>query len=208
MSGLAFFINPMAKRFTDTKKWNDDWYLSLSNDYRVVWQWLLDNCSHAGLCKRSIGLVNIMCRTNLTEEDLIEKMEGRLIIHNDYWFIPKFIKFQYSTLLSSKPAIIGVVKELIKNECTSLIPEDYGNDYRIIPEKWLNHYIMIKDKDKDKVNNSTLKENNILRGQKISENFEEVYFSDGSSQKNGPQQQENLKTGYYKAKDIVKGSIY
>lgn len=198
----------MAKRFTDSKKWNDDWYLSLSNDYRVVWQWLLDNCSHAGLCKRSIGLVNIMCRTNLTEEDLIEKMEGRLIIHNDYWFIPKFIKFQYSTLLSSKPAIIGVVKELIKNECTGLIPEDYGNDYRIISEKWLNHYVMIKDKDKDKVNNSTLKENNILRGQRISENFEEVYFKDGSSQKNGPQQQENLKTGYYKAKDIVKGSIY
>jgi hypothetical protein len=48
----------MSKRFTDTEKWKDDWFLSLSNDYRIVWQWLLDNCNHAGICKPSINLLN------------------------------------------------------------------------------------------------------------------------------------------------------
>ena len=27
----------MAKRFTDTDKWKDEWYTELSNDYKVIW---------------------------------------------------------------------------------------------------------------------------------------------------------------------------
>jgi len=27
----------MAKRFTDTDKWKDDWFISLSNDYKIIW---------------------------------------------------------------------------------------------------------------------------------------------------------------------------
>ena len=84
----------MAKRLTDTEKWNDDWYISLSNDYRIVWQWLLDNCSHAGLCKRSITLLNMMCKTNVTEKEMIEAMNNRVILHINHWFIPNFLKFQ------------------------------------------------------------------------------------------------------------------
>jgi hypothetical protein len=130
----------MAKRFTDTFKWNDDWYLSLPNDYRIIWQWLLDNCDHAGICKRSVWLMNNLCRTNLSEDELIEIMCGRLIIVGDNWFIPKFLKFQYSTLHSKKPAIVSVVKRLIETNCYTMIPESFGNDY-----------LIIKDKDKDTV---------------------------------------------------------
>jgi hypothetical protein len=140
----------MAKRFTDTKKWNDDWYISLSNDNRIVWQWLLDNCNHAGLCKRSVGLLNLMCRTNITELELIEIMQNRVIIHNDYWFIPNFLKFQYGSLINNKAAILSAVKELFKQDCIRIIPESFGNDFRIISESYENHCIMIKDKDKDK----------------------------------------------------------
>jgi len=131
----------MAKRLTDTEKWNDDWYISLSNDYRVVWQWLLDNCNHAGICKRSIRLLNLMCNTSISEEVLISMMEGRIVVKDNNWFIPKFLKFQYSSLNSNRPVIISVVKELEKNNLISMIPESFGNDYLIIKDK---------DKDKDK----------------------------------------------------------
>jgi hypothetical protein len=141
----------MAKRFTDTEKWKDDWYISLSNDNKIVWQWLLDNCTIAGVCKPSIGLLNLMCRVTYTEEDLIREMDGRVIICNRVWFIPKFIKFQYSTLLSAKPAIVAVVRELFSYNLIKLIPESYGNDYLIVSESYNNHSEMIKDKDKDKV---------------------------------------------------------
>ena len=129
----------MAKRLTDTEKWNDDWYISLCNDYRIIWQWLLDNCNHAGICKRSMRLLNLMCNTSVTEEILIEKMEGRVIVAGNDWFIPKFLKFQYDNLTSNRPVVLSVVKELIKNDLIKLIPESFGNDY-----------LIIKDKSKDK----------------------------------------------------------
>jgi len=131
----------MAKRLTDTEKWNDDWYISLSNDYRIIWQWLLDNCNHAGICKRSIRLLNLMCNTNVSENDLLIVMEGRIILKDNNWFIPKFLKFQYASLHSNRPVIISVVKELEKHNLITHIPESFGNDYLIIKDK---------DKDKDK----------------------------------------------------------
>jgi hypothetical protein len=131
----------MAKRLTDTEKWNDDWYISLSNDYRIIWQWLLDNCNHAGICKRSIRLLNLMCNTNVSEDELLVAMEGRIILKDNNWFIPKFLKFQYTSLHSSRPVIISVIKELEKHNLISMIPESFGNDYLIIKDK---------DKDKDK----------------------------------------------------------
>jgi len=144
----------MSKIFTDTEKWKDDWYISLTNDYRIIWQWLLDNCNHAGICKRSIKLLNFMCNTNITEDELISEMEGRLIIKNNIWFIPKFLKFQYSSLKSKKPVIVSVIKELKINDLLNMIPESFGNDYVIVTELLTNDSLIIKDtandKDKDK----------------------------------------------------------
>lgn len=136
----------MAKRFTDTDKWKDDWYLSLNNDNRIVWQWLLDNCNHAGICKKSITLLNLMCNTKLAAKDIVVIFEDRILETDNHWFIPKFLKFQYSTLQSKKPAIISVVNELKKGNYYLMIPKSFGNDYFIIKDK---------DKDKDKDNLST-----------------------------------------------------
>lgn len=133
----------MAKRLTDTEKWNDEWFISLNNDYRIIWQWLLDNCNHAGICKRSVTILNMMCNTSVRENDMIKKMDGRVIIIDNNWFIPKFLKFQYTGLKSNKPVILSVVNELTKRGYEKYIPESFGNDYRIVKEK-------DKDKSKDK----------------------------------------------------------
>jgi hypothetical protein len=201
----------MAKRFTDTEKWKDDWYISLSNDNKIVWQWLLDNCTIAGVCKPSIGLLNLMCRTTYTENQLIEEMGGRLIVYNRIWFIPKFIKFQYSTLLSSKPAIISVVRELFEYNLVSMIPKSFGNHYEIITESFNNHCQMIKDKDKvkDKVKDKEmyLGKNEIkkLKGVSFSKNGDKVFFEDKSSQELGKDQKALFDMGVLKPNDITKG---
>lgn len=167
----------MAKRFTDTDKWKDDWYVSLSNDYKIVWQWLLDNCTHSGLCKRSIGLLNMMCRTNITEQEMVSAMDGRVIIHNNFWFIPKFIKFQYPTLLSNKPSIKSVVRDIFENNLQKTIPQSFGNNYLIVSESLQEHYktiteqlnnssqtIKVKVKVKDMVKvNTDVKENTVVK---------------------------------------------
>ncbi len=147
----------MAKRLTDTEKWKDDWYISLPNDDKIVWQWLVDNCSHAGVCKSSIGLLNLMCRVNYTEEEMLKKMSGRVIRVPSGSFIPKFIKFQYTTLFSLKPVIVSVVKELFQCNLIGIIPKSFGDNYNIISESFENHCQMIKDKDKDKDKDKSIK---------------------------------------------------
>lgn len=142
----------MAKRYTDTNKWNDDWYISLGNDYRIIWQWLLDNCDHAGVCKPSIGMINMLCKTNISEDELLNKMDGRVLKFDGFWFIPKFLKFQYKTLNVNKPAIVSVVKILNDKDLLNIVNELFGNDFIMIIESLDNHSIMIKDKDKDKDN--------------------------------------------------------
>ena len=153
--------NFMSKRFTDTEKWKDDWFLSLSNDEKVAWFWLLDNCNHAGICKPSIGLLNFMCRTNYTEDQLIEIMDGRILKFEAMWFIPKFLKFQYGTLVSKMPAVKSVVKELKSKKLLEFSKdfieiqdsenlEQLDNSSITVIEQLDNSLITVKDKDKDK----------------------------------------------------------
>ena len=152
---------PMSKRFTDTEKWKDDWFLSLSNDEKVAWFWLLDNCNHAGICKPSIGLLNFMCRTNYTEDQLIQIMDGRVVKFEGMWFIPKFLKFQYGTLVSNMPAVKSVVKELKSKKLLDFSKEfvevpflddltESNNPLITVTEQFYNSSLTVKDKDKDK----------------------------------------------------------
>jgi hypothetical protein len=152
---------PMSKRFTDTEKWKDDWFLSLSNDEKVAWFWLLDNCNHAGICKPSIGLLNFMCRTNYTEDQLIQIMDERVVKFEGMWFIPKFLKFQYGTLVSNMPAVKSVVKELKAKKLLDfskafvevpLLNESHESDNSstTVTEQLPNSSLTVKDKDKDK----------------------------------------------------------
>lgn len=207
----------MAKRFTDTDKWKDDWYISLDNDCKVVWQWLLDNCTHSGLCKRSMGLLNLMCKVSFTEELLLSCMDKRVIIHNGHWFIPKFIKFQYSTLHSAKPAIVSVVKDIFEYKIMGMIPESFGNDYIIKEKSFDNHCKMIKDMVKDKVkvkdmdmvkegNNGKISEN--VKAVEFDEKIEFAIFPDGSKQQLGSEQKILAETCGLKPSTIIKGSIY
>ena len=200
----------MAKRFTDTEKWKDAWYIALNNDYKIIWQWLIDNCTHAGFCKRNIPLINLMCKVNVTEEEVISAMERRVIIIGNDWFIPKFIKFQYSTLRSAKPAIIGVVKELFEKNCIGLIPESFGNNYIIKEESFENHCKMIKDKDKDKdkdkvsngENGSQKKPTRGDPGIKFSDDGRKVFFGDGIFQELGPDQLASYRAGTLRPRDV------
>ena len=204
----------MAKRLTDTEKWKDDWYISLSNDDKVVWQWLVDNCNHAGICKKNMALLNLMCKVDYTEEQMLKKMENRVMKVKNIWFIPKFLKFQYPTLLSSKPVIISVVKELFANNLCNEIPKDFGDDYIIIKESFNNHYKMIKDKDKD----NTLIEKSVRRGyggKKKSASFVDLelnraYFSeDGTKwQELGTEQKNLLLKKELKYYEIFEGEIF
>jgi len=196
----------MAKRLTDTDKWKDEWYISLCNDDKIVWQWLLDNCSHAGVCKPSMTLLNMMCRVSYDEKVLLEKMSGRVIPFNNIWFIPKFIKFQYKTLFSQKPVIVSVVKELFNFYLIEMIPSSFGDDYKIISNSFNNHCQMIKDKDKDKDKDTKGGMGGKIKGVRFNENKTGVFFEDGSYQEFGAVQKQEA--DWAKPPHFIKGSTY
>ena len=108
----------MAKRFTDTDKWKDEWYTDLPNDYKIIWQYLLDTCDNAGIYKRNIKLLNIMCNTNVSDTDILNAFKLRVTpISDEKWIINKFCVFQYGAdfLESKNKAVISVVNKLIEN---------------------------------------------------------------------------------------------
>lgn len=123
----------MALRFTETNKWKDDWYLSLSNDYRIVWQYILDNCSIAGLWQKGFKAMNYFCGTQITEQEFQTVFKNRVYETGNSYFIPKFLKVQYpSGITSDKPLIISVRNELEKFNLYPIIKESLPNDYPII----------------------------------------------------------------------------
>ena len=108
----------MAKRFTDSEKWKDPFFEELTKDLKLAWLYLLDDCDHAGIWKKSIKRLNFSIDTNFTEKDLLEAFKDRIVVLNsDKWFIHKFITFQYGNefLKSKQKAVLSAVKILNDN---------------------------------------------------------------------------------------------
>jgi hypothetical protein len=141
----------MAKRFTDKSKWDDEWYISLDNDCRIVWEYLLDRCDHAGIFKKNQKMINFCCNVEWDQQKLEEVFVDRIIDYVSFYFIPKYLKFQYPKGLNSKkPAIVSVRNILKEKGLLFFVNGLYGNDYLMIKEPLANDCIIIKDKDKDK----------------------------------------------------------
>ena len=165
----------MAKRFTDTEKWKDEWYTELSNDYKVIWQYILDNCDNAGIFKRNIKALNYYCNTNVSAEDILNTFKNRIsILTDDKWIVNKFCVYQYGNdfLSSTNKAVMAVHKILENNHIIEftgkLIDYSYGKEtrqrkeYRVlidynypidrvsIPYPYPIDTPKDKDKDKDK----------------------------------------------------------
>lgn len=141
----------MARRFTDKNKWEDEWYLSLDNDCRMVWEYLLDRCDHAGVFKKNMRMINFCCCVMWDAVKLEQVFDGRIIDRETFYFIPKYLKFQYPKGLNSKkPAIVSVRNILKEKSLYDYVNKLYGNDYLMINQSLLNSKPTVKDKDKDK----------------------------------------------------------
>jgi hypothetical protein len=153
----------MAKRFTDSEKWKDPFFEELTNELKLAWLYLLDDCDHAGIWKKSIKRLNFSIGSDLTEEELLLAFKQRIVVLNsDKWFIPKFVTFQYGNdfIKSKQKSVISAVnilnqnnliKELSNGYLTLSIPlSNPINTLSIgLPNPIVTHMDLDTDQDKD-----------------------------------------------------------
>lgn len=88
----------MAKRFTETNKWNDAWYRRLPCAAKLLWLWLCDNCDHAGVISPDLDLASFQIGEPV-DESTVELLGDRLgRLKNGKLHIRKFVIFQYGKL--------------------------------------------------------------------------------------------------------------
>lgn len=125
----------MAKRLTDSRKWYDPWFRKLPPKYKSFWILLLDLCDHGGFWKKDFEMASFLIGEQITEEDALKMLKGRVNPQNDTWHIPKFISFQYGELNPNNRLHLSVIALLEKEGASKGLVSSCLGD---------------KDKDKDK----------------------------------------------------------
>lgn len=86
----------MAKRMTDTAKWDDEWFMGLSAPSKLLWFYLCDSCDHAGLWKVNRKLAEFKIGCGIPWEDCLDEFGARVFsVDDEHWHIRKFVEFQY-----------------------------------------------------------------------------------------------------------------
>jgi hypothetical protein len=218
----------MAKRFTDTEIWDQDWYIDLPNKYKLFWNYIKDKCDSVGIWRPNKGMAQRIIGEPINLDEFLSfiniEKQRVLLLNSGRWFIRDFFIFQYGEKFSpTSPVHKGALKILLQNgihpneilkdsigklkelDLQQLKEIAYSKDINILSEAYGNPIQRVKDKDKDKDKyKGGVGEN--LKGIEFFEN-EFVKFSDGTIQILGKDQKALLEMGELKPKDITKGLI-
>ena len=118
----------MSKRFTETDKWKDTWFLDLKPSEKLLWFYILDNCDNAGFFEFNMRLVCFM--TGMTEKQVEGAVEGlnRGLIgakSGDLFLVKNFLRHQKNDTLNPDN---NAHKQIIRiiNEKDELFKENLG----------------------------------------------------------------------------------
>lgn len=215
----------MAKRFTDTEIWEQDWYIDLPNKYKLLWNYIKDKCDNAGIWRPNKSLLQRIIGEpiNLNEFlDFVNIDKPRIVVlPTQRWFLRDFFIFQYGDKFSpTSPVHKGAFKQLVANgihpkeilgasigkmqdyEIEQIREIAYLKDSNILSIALANPYERVKDKDKVKD-----KEKGGV-GESFSDDGEFVIFADGAKQKLGKMQKIRLGYGELTPDEVVRGKSY
>jgi len=141
----------MAKRFTDTEKFIDPWFRRLPSKHKLLWDWILCSCDHAGIITIDLEFVEMVLKEKFSDGDLDQYFKDRVLRLKEFkYFIPKFIDFQYGKLNPESRVHASVVERLEK-EGISFNTLELGRNYTLpIPYEYSIDTTKDKEKDKDK----------------------------------------------------------
>jgi len=134
----------MAKRFTDSTKWNKPFIRAMKAPYKLLWLYILDECDHAGIWQVDFEVAQVKIGEKLNIDIALQQLSGKIypFDNGEKWFIPDFIDFQYGVLNPENRAHNSVIMLLNK----------YNLSLHIKPLTSPLQGAMDKDKDIDKAN--------------------------------------------------------
>lgn len=102
----------MAKRFRDTLIWNKVWYCDLTPKMKCAWDFLCDNCDHAGIWDENYKLMSFQIGDTISQNEIFEAFGNKLVKIKNKIFIPRFIDFQYGHLNQANRVHKSVINRL------------------------------------------------------------------------------------------------
>lgn len=111
----------MSKRLTDTDIWEQDWYIDLSNEYKLVWNYIKDKCDNAGIWRPNKSLLQKIIGKSINFDDFLmfvntDGKERIKVLPSGRWFLKDFFIFQYGDQFNPKsPVHKGALKALLSN---------------------------------------------------------------------------------------------
>lgn len=165
----------MAKRFTETNIWTEDWFMGLPNEYKLFWFYLKDQCNHAGIWSPNLKLFQAIIGVNIDLNialNYFNKDKNRIrILESGHWFIEDFFSFQYGNVLNLGNRVHQSIHFLLLKENINLTS--------------IRGLIDLKDgvKDKDKDKNSFLgkSENPFKKKYSYSEIIDKIHRGEAKS---------------------------
>lgn len=133
----------MSKRFTETGKWDDSWFVDLPAEFKLAWLYCCDCCDHAGVIDLSPRLANFRIGLDVDWGKFVEASGERIKTLPDgkLWLIG-FVEFQYGALSEKCKPHVAVIKTIKKHKLQR-VHKGYPKGMDTLEEKE-------KDKDKEK----------------------------------------------------------
>jgi len=114
----------MAKRFTSTEIWEEDWFLDMPIEYKLFWFYILSACDSGGFFKINVKSFCMLNRVEIDIETAFEiynKGKKRLRkVNGSMWLIEDFFKFQYGTKFNPESKVHSGVEKIYSSHGISI----------------------------------------------------------------------------------------
>ena len=179
----------MAKRLTDTEKYKKQFFRSLKAPYKLLWDYILCDCNHAGIWIVDFEAARMYLGKDIriTEKAALEafnkdELHVLPIDCGEKWFIVGFVEYQYGTLNPRNRVHASVIKIL----------ERYGLwrdgkltiDTKTVPQRKLpaqqqgtNQNEQLGDELADKMTEAPLKGYERFSFSFVADEYREIFFT-------------------------------
>lgn len=154
----------LMKRFTETTKWDDPWFMNLSPTAKLLWFYLLDHCDNAGVVDPNMKLMSLQLGETVQEEHFLELGDRLQTLPNRKLHIPKFVGFQFGKLGLSSKVHVSVLNLLGSHQIKYPFSED------TLPNGYVKGINTLQEKEKEKE-----KEPEGVQGEDFSERIYQAY---------------------------------